>query len=512
MKLLLVGIYVLILLGCGYVSMKKTKNVNDFFLGGRGVGPWLSAFAYGTTYFSAVLFIGYAGKVGWGFGLSSMWIVFGNAFVGTFLAWKVLAKATRQMTIRLNVMTMPEFLAERYQSPAFKVFSALVIFIFLVPYSASVYMGLSYLFEQVFHLDYVYSLGLMAGLTAIYLVMGGYFAVALTDLIQGIIMVFGAFMLVFYISGANEVGGLIEGINRLKEINPLLVGPVGPPGIIPLVSLVLLTSLGAWGMPQMVQKFYAIKDDKSISPATWVSTIFALIIAGAAYYTGSVSQLFKGFLLEQGINPAVDPKQIDSIIPAIIPHALPEIGATIILLLVLSASMSTLASLVLVSSSTIAVDFVKGYLKPNITGKGSMLLTRVLCVVFVGLSLVLALKKLTVILTLMAISWGTVSGTFIAPYIYGLFWKKTTKAGAWIASLTGLGVALGSCAYLGFDAALMNKNMPMIGSAAMVIPLFILPVVNFLGKPLEAKHLNKVFGELSQPKTEIHSPNKELVV
>lgn len=511
MSWLLVGIYVLILLGCGYVSMKKTRDVNDFFLGGRGVGPWLSAFAYGTTYFSAVLFIGYAGKVGWGFGLSSLWIVVGNAFFGTFLAWKVLAKATRRMTTRLNVMTMPEFLEARYKSPAFKIFAALVIFVFLVPYSASVYMGLSYLFEQVFHLDYTYALILMAALTTIYLVMGGYLAVALADLIQGFVMIFGAIMLFFYISNSGEVGGLMEGIRRLKEINPLLVTPVGPPGWLPLVSLVVLTSLGTWGLPQMVQKFYAIKDEKSIKPAMWVSTIFALIISSGAYFTGSFSQLFKGFLQRQGIDPAINPNHVDMIIPAIIPHALPEIGAAIILVLVLSASMSTLASLVLVSSSAISIDLIKGRLAPNLSRESSMVLMRSLCVVFVALSLYLAMLKPSVILTLMALSWGTVSGTFLAPYLYGLFWRRTTKIGAWIASLTGFGIAIGASAYLNFDPALMGKNMPLIGSAAMIVPLLALPLVNSFGKPFENEHLEKVFGQVA--KTSIKQPaSKELEI
>ncbi|KNZ69774.1 SSS sodium solute transporter superfamily protein [Thermincola ferriacetica] len=494
MKLALVLAYVLVLLGCGFISMKKTRTVNDFFLGGRGVGPWLSAFAYGTTYFSAVLFIGYAGKVGWGFGLSALWVTVGNSIIGCYLAWRLLAKRTRDMTLRLNTMTMPEFLEKRYDSPNFKIFAALLIFIFLVPYTASVYMGLSYLFETVFHIPYNYALIAIALLTAVYLTMGGYFAVALTDLVQGIIMIFGVGMLLYYITGAPEVGGFAEAVSRLAAIDPKLAGPVGPPGIIPLASLVILTSLGTWGLPQMVQKFYAIKDEKSINAATWVSTFFAIIIAFGAYFTGAVSRLFNSVLMEKGVNPALDPKYFDMVIPTILTYALPEIAVTIILLLVLSASMSTLASLVLVSSSAISIDLVQGRLAPNISKRTAVLLMRVLCVVFVAVSLGIAIMKPQIILTLMALSWGTVAGAFLAPYLYGLFWKGVTKAGAWAGALTGFAVSLGVSAYFKFDPQMLNKFSPMIGSAAMLIPLVVVPAISLVSEKFPEPHLLKVFG------------------
>ena len=152
----------------------RTKNVGDFFLGGRTLGPWMSAFAYGTTYFSAVLFIGYAGKLGWGFGIYTLWIVIGNTFIGTLLAWMVLAGRTRDMTSRLNAITMPEFLSARYGNKPLQVIAALVVFVFLVPYSASVLMGLSYLFEMTLHIPYENALYFLTALTAVYLVMGGY--------------------------------------------------------------------------------------------------------------------------------------------------------------------------------------------------------------------------------------------------------------------------------------------------------------------------------------------------
>lgn len=496
-KYLLLFLFVAVLVYSGYSGMKKTRSVNDFFLGGRGIGPWLSAFAYGTTYFSAVIFIGYAGKVGWGFGMSALWIVVGNTLVGSLLAWAVLARRTRAMTNRLNVMTMPEFLEARYLSKNMKIFSALVIFIFLVPYSASVYMGLSYMFNQIFGVPYIYAALLMCLLTALYLVMGGYRAVAITDVIQGTVMIFGVGMLLYFIVGSPQVGGVAAGIHKLAAISPKLVAPA-PSGWLPLVSLlslVVLTSIGPWGLPQMIQKFYAIKDEKAIRPAMIVATLFALVITLGAYYTGSMTHLFFDKL---PLDPSTGKPTPDMLMPILIDSKLPETGAAIILLLVLSASMSTLASLVLVSSSSIAIDLLKT-VKPDLEGRQWTMALRLFCLVFIALSLVIALMKPEIILNLMSISWGTVAGVFLAPYVYGLFWKKTTPASAWVGALLGLTISVALSAYFIY----VRKDaswIPTIGCLAMLAPLAVVPVVSLFTRPLPEQHLDKVFGGLTAGK------------
>ena len=491
MKWILVGAFAAAILACGFLSLRKTQDVNDFFLGGRDIGPWMSAFAYGTTYFSAVLFVGYAGKVGWGFGLSALWVAIGNAIVGTLLAWKVLAKPTREMTERLKAITMPEFLKARYDSDGLKIFASLVIFIFLVPYSASVFMGLSYVFEEIFGIPYNYVLFFMAGLTAIFLLMGGYLAIALTDFIQGIVMLFGIGVMVYFVTSHPNVGGIIEGIQRTNAVDPQLTQVVGPGGWVPLFSLVILTSLGSWGMPQMIQKFYAIKDAKSINAAMIITTAFALIISVSIYFIGSLSHLF---FTELPLDTVTGAPNVDLIMPKIIAITMPEIAAIMIILLVLSASISTLSSLVLVSSSSLGIDLIKGYFLPNMSKHQSMVLVRGLCLLFIGLSLIIALTKPTIILTLMALSWGTVAGVFLAPYLYGLYWKKTTKAGAWAGALTGLLFSVGASIYVNFDA----KLIPTIGSLAMLIPLVVVPAVSLITAGFSSSHIKLVFGEIEE--------------
>lgn len=489
--------FVAMIVGLSLYTRTKTRTVNDFVVGNRSIGPWMSAFSFGTTYFSAVLIIGFAGKVGWGFGLSALWIAVGNAILGTFLAWKVLGTRTREMTSRLNVLTMPSFLEARYDSKNIKIFSSLVIFIFFIPYSASVFMGLSYLFEQIFGIPYIAALLIMTVLAGLYLVLGGYIAVTLIDFVQGLIMLAGIALMVYFVVGNEAVGGITTAYQSLKNINPQFVAPVGPPGAIGLISLVILTSFGTWGLPQMVQKFYGIKSEAVIPKATIVSTVFAFIITGGAYYVGSLSHLFFDKL------PMLNGKgSPDLLMPNIISQTLPEVVAVLILLLVLSASMSTLSGLVLVSSSSVSLDLVKGGIAPHLSEKKTMVLMKILCVVFIVLSLWLALNPPAIILTLMALSWGTVAGVFLAPYLYGLYWKKTTRSGAWAGMVCGMVISLGGYFIITIQPSFINADIlnllqgwgtPFFGSLAMLVPLIVVPVVSLLTPEYSREHIQKIY-------------------
>ena len=481
MKYVYLAVYAAILVSVGIYSRRKVKTLNDFFLGGRTMGAWMSAFSYGTAYFSAVIFIGYAGKIGWGFGISSVWIGLGNAFIGSLLAWLVIGRRTRRVTQQMNVSTMPEFFEKRYGCKNLKILSAIMVFVFLVPYSASVYSGLSYLFEAIFGIPFYLGMLIMAVLTAIYLVLGGYFATALSDFIQGIIMFVGIIFVIAYTLAAPQVGGLAAGLQKLQAIDPKLAAPIGPAGWWPLLSLVVLTSLGSWGLPQMVHKFYAIKDEKAINKGTIISTVFALLIAGGAYFVGSFGHLF---LKEVPIDAVTGAKNFDMIMPQLLQSALPDMLIGIVVVLVLSASMSTLASLVLVSSSAISIDLF-GILAPNAKDITKRRLMRVLCGVFVALSFFLALGKFTTIITLMSISWGTLSGAFLAPFLYGLYWKKTTKIGAWS------GVVVGLVMSIVLNFMVPGINSPMAGTITMATTLVLVPIVSLLTPKYSTEFTNQ---------------------
>lgn len=488
-----VVVYVVAMLGVGYWSMRRTKSVGDFFLGGRSLGPWMSAFAYGTTYFSAVLFIGYAGKLGFGFGLHTMWIVVGNALVGTLAAWWLLGARTRTMTARLNSMTMPDFLAVRFSCPPLKTFAALIIFVFLVPYSASVYTGLSYLFVKLMDIPYGYALAFLAVLTGVYLVMGGYLALAITDLARGFVELIGVIVMVFFI--ASQVGGFGDATKELMRPgnSPALAAmPGGLPGWVTLASLVIVTSFGPWGLPQMVQKFYSIKGKEYITSTMVVCTIFALLMAFGAYYTGALTHLFVDrdpAIRDIVMQARADARHYDRLIPTFLINHTPPSIFLVIVLVVFSASMSSLSSLVLVSSSAIAMDLYSGVINRSAERRTVMALMRVLCLVFVAASLWIAMMKPTMIVNLMVISWGVLAGSFAAPYVYGLFWRRTTKAGAVAGFATGFAISVGLYLLKG------QAFIPMAGALAIVAPFVVVPAVSMLTSPLPREIVACAFGQ-----------------
>lgn len=481
--IILLAIFLVVMMIVGLWGMKKTSTLNDFFLGGRSLGPWFSAFAYGTTYFSAVIFIGFAGKLGWGFGLNVLWIALGNTLFGTLAAWLVLGRRTRRMTQNLNVMTMPEFLHERFGGGYLKIIAAVIIFVFLIPYSASVFKGLGHLFEATFKIDYNLALLIMIGITGFYLVLGGYFAIALTDFIQGVIMLVGAILMVFLL--VQKGGGVESVITTIIQKYPQHVPIDKQPSLWLLGSLVFMTSFGVWGMPQMVQKFYAIKNENMIKKAALVTTIFSLIITFSAYFTGAMAHVF----LDKP--PLADGKPVfDKLIPGLLTTYLPEPLMAIILLLVLSASMSTLASLVLVSASSVAIDLYKGHIDPGVSKEKSLFMMRFLSAIFVVVSYFIARFEFGIIVTLMSLSWGVVAGSFMAAFVYGLFWKRTTKVGVTVGMFTGMTLAIVLFFKLG------PNNSPIASSIAMIVPFFVIPVVSLLSKAPDKKLIDKAFAKV----------------
>ena len=292
------AVYALGMVVIAIYTHNRSKSVNDFLLAGKnGLNGWMSAFAYGTTYFSAVIFIGYAGKFGAAYGLASVWIGIGNAIIGSLLAWMVLAKRTKKMTHRLSAKTMPEFFEKRYGSQRLKLVSAVIIFIFLIPYSASVYNGLSALFGIVFGIPGWIIMIALAAITALYLFFGGYFATALSDFIQGIIMLLGVVAMVICFMSHQNIGWDLSELVNNPNLNWLIFDGANTghwlqnPGV-SLTSLILLTSFGVWALPQTVHKYYAVRDDRAIKQGTIVSTLFALIIGFGAYFTGALAYYF----------------------------------------------------------------------------------------------------------------------------------------------------------------------------------------------------------------------------
>ncbi len=496
LKILMLVVFFGSMVAVGLYCRKNSTDVNGFVLGGRSVGPWLTAFAYGTSYFSAVIFVGYAGQFGWKFGVASTWIGIGNAFLGSLLAWIILGRRTRLMSQHLESATMPEFFGKRYFSPALKIAASVIVFVFLIPYTASLYNGLSRLFSMAFPgVNYSVCVIVMAVLTGIYVIAGGYMATAINDFIQGIIMIVGIVLVIGAVLSGN--GGFTEALNGLAEIKlegaaPGAFNSFFGPDPLNLLFVVILTSLGTWGLPQMVQKFYAIKSEKDINKGTIISTIFAVIVAGGCYFLGGFGRLFSDKLAVDSAT-GIPAGGFDSIIPTMLEN-LPDILIGVVIVLVLSASMSTLSSLVLASSSTLTLDLLKDHVIKNMSQKKQVLIMRVLIVVFIVVSAVIALNKdkLGYIADMMGISWGALAGAFLAPFLYGLYWKKTSKTSVWASFIFGSGIMIFNMFFRSYFPAILQSPINC-GVIAMLGGLVIVPLVSLISPKPQKEALEDMF-------------------
>lgn len=488
-KLIILILFFAVMIAVGIYARRHTGSVDGFVLGGRSVGPWLTAFAYGTSYFSAVVFVGYAGQFGWKYGLASTWIGIGNAVIGSLLAWVILGRRTRVMSQHLKSRTMPDFFGSRYESRSLKITASAIVFIFLVPYTASIYNGLSRLFEMAFHIPYAWCVVIMAVITAVYVILGGYMATAINDFIQGIIMLIGIVAVIGAVLSGQ--GGFMEAVGKMAEIPSDVPVTMGQPGAftsffgpdpLNLLGVVILTSLGTWGLPQMIHKFYAIRDEKSIHTGTVISTLFAVVISGGCYFLGGFGRLFDSAEIYDGSGAVV----YDSIIPFMLSR-LPDILVGIVVILVLSASMSTLSSLVLTSSSTLTLDFLKDTVFKKMSEKKQVAVMQVLIVFFIVLSVVIALDPPAFIAQLMGISWGALAGAFLAPFMYGLYWKGVTRAAVWASFIAGVGITVSNM-FLHYIESSINA-----GAIAMLAGMIIVPVVSLATPKLSKNHLDGIF-------------------
>ena len=483
-KILLLLIFFAVMISVGLYCRRNSTDVNGFVLGGRSVGPWLTAFAYGTSYFSAVVFVGYAGQFGWKYGIAATWAGIGNALLGSLLAWVVLGRRTRIMTQHLNSATMPQFFEARYGSKSLKIAASVITFIFLIPYTASLYNGLSRLFGMAFDIDYTVCVIVMAVLTGVYVIAGGYMATAINDFIQGIIMIFGICAVV--VAVLKSQGGFLAALDGMGHVvdtsvseTPGVFASFFGPDPVNLLGVVILTSLGTWGLPQMVQKFYAIKSEKSISTGTVVSTAFAFIVAGGCYFLGGFGRLFSDKI-------DIAANGYDSVVPTML-AGLPDMLIAIVVILVLSASMSTLSSLVLTSSSTLTLALLKDNVIKDMDEKRQVFIMRVLIVVFVAISVVIAIvqyrSNVTFIAQLMGVSWGALAGAFLAPFLYGLYWKGASRIGVWCSFIFSTVVMLANMFVRSSFPTLLQSPINA-GAFCMIAGLIIVPVVSlFTPKP-----------------------------
>jgi SSS family solute:Na+ symporter len=471
LKISVLAAYVLTIVAIGIFRGRKTESFHDFFLGGGNIGPWMTAFTYGAAYFSAVLFIGFSGKIGWQFGYSGVWIAVGNGLIGVLAVWALLGWRVKKMAQESGVATMAEYFEKRYQSKFMKIFSSLAIFVFFIPYSAAVFIGLSYLFQLNFGTEFWQALVFMGLFTAIYMVLGGYKSMTMVDVFFGILMLAGGGVVIF--STLGKAGGLAAATAKLAAIDPKLTAVVGPPGWWPLFCMVFLTSVAPFAMPQLVQKFYAVKDRKAIRAGMWISTAFALILSTVAYFSGSLARLF--LTPENAPGAFANGKPVfDALVPELFAKVVPPSFIIFILLLILSASMSTLAALVLISSSSVAKDLYAGFINPKVSDRSLIRMMRWLSAFFIVLSVIFAYFRPATIVSILGISWGAIGAVFLGPFVWGLFSKGANRFGAIASSVLALAVCMAM--YLG------GRPSPEAGTVGMMVSFVTTPLFSLFGK------------------------------
>jgi SSS family solute:Na+ symporter len=415
-------LYIAMLMGVGIWSVRRTQSASDFIIGGRTVGPWVTALSYIAVYFSSVLIIG-GGAFGYKFGMATIWIGAINVLVGCTLCWILLGRRVREMTERLGVRTISGFFARRYHSPAAGIYSAAVVFLFLIIYNVSVVKGMANAFEVLMNLPYWGGV-LISGLVIIfYVVLGGYMAVVWTSFIQAWVMIFSLLLLMFKTFGA--VGGLGAGMEKLAAVGPQYVNTPGVWGWAGLFSFSLVVSLGVWGMPQLIIRFYSIKNTKTLRLGTVIVTVGAAI-AIIPYMVGALTRV----LIPGLTNP-------DLAIPKLVAMVLSPWQAALLLAGVVAAGMSTFAGVLIIISSSLVGDIYEHGLKRKLNGRQEVFANRIVSAAVGLISLVVALRPPALILVLTGFAWAVIASTNLWPLIFGLYWKGASKTGVVASMVAG---------------------------------------------------------------------------
>lgn len=424
------GIYTLIMLYVGFHFYQKTSNTEDYFIGGKSIGPIVSALSAGASDMSGWLLMGLPGAL-YVSGLVDSYIAIGLS-VGAFLNWKFVARRLRIYTSTIsNSITIPDFFETRFDdnSRVLRVLSALVILIFFTVYTSSGLVGGAKLFEGTFGLNYTYALIIGSAIIVTYTFFGGYLAVCWTDLIQGLLMMGG--LIVVPAVMISDLGGLAEAGRILLEIKPNAfdMSIAGAGGIVGLVST-LAWGLGYFGQPHILVRFISIRSVKDINTATYVGIVWMIVsLIGAC----ALGLLGVAYVHKFNLSLA-DPEKIFILMSQLLFN--PWISG-ILLSAILAAIMSTVSSQLLVSSSTIVEDFYIKILKTKASSNQIMVLSRLAVLLVALVAFVISTDKDSSVLKIVSYAWAGFGASFGSVMLFSLFWRNMTRAGAIAGMATG---------------------------------------------------------------------------
>jgi SSS family solute:Na+ symporter len=527
MNLLLLNIiilvYLLATLYLGYRGWKATKDAEGYMVAGRKTHPYIMAMSYGATFISTSAIVGFGGTAGL-YGMGLLWLTFLNIFLGIFIAFVIYGKRTRQMGHNLGAMTFPELLSRRYDNKFIQWFSGLVIFLGMPMYAAAVLIGAGRFMETTLNISFETSLLIYSVIICAYVLWGGLKGVMYTDALQGTIMFVG--MVILLVVTYSHLGGVTiahQNLTNMAYLVPKLLPKIAAQGdlgwtVMPtlgsswwwtLVSTIVLgVGIGVLAMPQLVVRFMTVRSSRELNRGVLIGGIFILAMTGVAFDVGALSNVF--FWQTQGnISMNIAKGNVDSIIPIYINAAMPEWFVYLFMLTLLAAAMSTSASQFHAQGTAIGRDIYETLTKKK--GMASIFVTRAGVTLAVIIAVVLGyILPGSIIARGTAMFFGLCAAAFLPMYTCGLFWKRSTTAGAAASLLTGSLVTLfwylfihkaesaplGICKMLfGTDALISQMPWPVVDPIVVALPLafLVIIVVSLVTKPPAEKHVDDCF-------------------
>ncbi|MCK4528266.1 sodium/proline symporter [candidate division WOR-3 bacterium] len=465
--------YLGILILVGLITGRKTRSVDDFYIGGRQLGPWVTALSFVAAYFSSVVIIG-GGGFGYMFGMATLWVGAINVLLGGTLCWIVLGPRIRKFTQRLKTITIPGFLSERFKSRFILIFSAIIIVLFMVVYNVSILKGMGHIFEVLMEIPYVYGIIIACVIILFYVSIGGYLAVVWTSFIQAWIMSAGLILLTIF--ALKATGGITVVNQALETIDPGLINTPGLWGWPGLISFTLIVSFGVWGMPQLLVRFYSIKNLTVLKIGTVVATV-GTCMALLPYLNGAIARIHFPNL-----------QSPDLAIPTLTKMVLPPFGSAIVLAGVIAAGMSTFASILIILSGSLMEDIVNTGLGKKLAREKSLRYGKIASAVIGLISLLIALKPPGLVLTLTAFSWAVIASTTLWPILFGIYWKGATRLGC-ISSMVGSSVTA-------LVWMIMRNPFGIHGFIpGITVGLILMVVVSLFTPKLPEEHLRRIWSD-----------------
>ena len=451
------AVYMVAVIAIGIIFAKRAnKNSENYFLGGRSLGPWVTAMSAEASDMSGWLLMGLPGVAYWCGLADAAWTAIGLA-VGTYFNWLIVSKRLRRYSIRANnSITLPEFFSNRFRekNKVIMILAALFILIFFTVYASSCFVTCGKLFATLFNQPYEYMMILGAIFVLLYTILGGFLAESASDFMQAIVMIIALGCIVAI--GVTKAGGFGAVINNAQSIPGFLnffglatptvdangvqqvvdgaaqFGEAAPYGALSIASM-MAWGLGYFGMPQVLLRFMAIRKEKELKMSRRIAMIWVVISLAVAVFIGIIGrQLFPTDLLTKATAENIFITMSTSFLPPII--------AGFIMAGILAATISSSDSYLLIAASALAKNIFQGVAKKNATDKQVMLVTRITLLVITLIAIFIALDENSVIFSIVSFAWAGFGATFGPLMLFSLFWKRTTRAGAIAGMVSGAGM------------------------------------------------------------------------